>query len=648
MIVLLSVILIAVIIINPGFLKNAFAAAPSQFVTVEGNKFMLAGEEFRFPGTNNYYFHYKPQAMVDDVIEDAARMGLKVIRIWGFMEGRRHDGNVMQPAPGIYDESGFRKLDYAIKKASEEGIKLVIVLTNNWDDFGGMNQYVRWVENAHEHDDFYTNEKIKELYKDYVSYMLNRTNTYTGLKYKDDPTIMTWELANEPRCQSDKTGDTLVEWVTEMSQYIKSIDERHLVAIGDEGFFNRASNTYGYGGYEGVDWDRLIRIPTIDYGTFHLYPDHWGWKDPLEDGIKWIKVHLETAKEVNKPVVLEEYGVRENRNLIYDLWNNAVYKNGGNGSMFWLLTGIDTGSGADAQGLYPNYDGLRVVEGSKTANLLADYAILFSEGKDVRKPGVYFITPVSDKEVNGESTVRVKVVSYKKKVTQVVFSSNQQTFKLNAKGNGYYEGTWDTTREPEGEVVEAVVEAFLEDGSRTGNKILVMVRNAEARYEVGLDFTFEDDLQGWWFAGTYEAEAGNPPVEHSGFNNGSLRANVKWLPDKGWSEFKLARRVRDMSDYIKVSFEIYIPVEGLDESGYLKPFFALNWEKVGLGEFDTKVADARRVIIDNKEYLKLLVSKEYDKRSDKNELEIGLVGSNLGYEGPVYVDNIQLIKKVYN
>ncbi|MDI5787504.1 cellulase family glycosylhydrolase [Bacillus licheniformis] len=66
--------------------------------------------------------------------------------------------------------------------------------------------------------------------------MLNRVNTYNGVKYKDDPAIMAWELANEPRVQSDRTGNTLVEWADEMSEFIKSIDQNHLVAVGDEGF----------------------------------------------------------------------------------------------------------------------------------------------------------------------------------------------------------------------------------------------------------------------------------------------------------------------------------------------------------------------------------------------------------------------------
>ena len=88
-----------------------------------------------------------------------------------------------------------------ICKAGPDGhLKLVIPFTNNWSDFGGMDQYVRWAGGTH-HDDFYTDPMIRGWYKDWIAHLLNRVNTITGVAYKDDPTIMTWELANEPRCE---------------------------------------------------------------------------------------------------------------------------------------------------------------------------------------------------------------------------------------------------------------------------------------------------------------------------------------------------------------------------------------------------------------------------------------------------------------
>ena len=88
---------------------------------------------------------------------------------------------------------------------------------------------------------------MKQWYKDYISHLLNRVNFYTGIAYKDDPTIFAWELANEPRCQGSDPYPTspncdaalITNWVSEISAYIQALDTNHLVGVGDEGFYCR-------------------------------------------------------------------------------------------------------------------------------------------------------------------------------------------------------------------------------------------------------------------------------------------------------------------------------------------------------------------------------------------------------------------------
>jgi mannan endo-1,4-beta-mannosidase len=338
------------------------------FVTRRGPVFVLDEEPFYFAGTNNYYLHYQSHFIIDDVLKDVVAMGLPVLRLWGFLDGQPHNGFVMQPTPGVYPEDGYERFDYTVWRAGQLGIKLVVPLVNNWDDFGGMDQYVSWF-GASSHDDFYTNPAIKNAYKQYVRHFIHRINRYTGIPLLHDATIMTWELANEPRCQSDPSGKTLTAWVHEMSAFIKSLDGIHLVAVGDEGWYNEPGNPdWTRNGSQGVDWKRLVSLPTVDYGTLHLYPDYWG-KDNAWS-LSWIADHIRDGHALGKPVVLEEYGWLDmaTRDDIYRQWTSEVYRLNGNGDQFWILTGLQ-----DDGTLYPNYDGFRVTYPSSTATVIAEH-----------------------------------------------------------------------------------------------------------------------------------------------------------------------------------------------------------------------------------------------------------------------------------
>lgn len=99
-------------------------------------------------GTNNYYMHYKSDAAIDDVLSDASEMGLKTIRIWGFMDGVVVSDYAIKTAmvhfvPGTQAKDTLERLDYTISQAKKKGIHIVLVLTNNRPDFGGIPQYVK-------------------------------------------------------------------------------------------------------------------------------------------------------------------------------------------------------------------------------------------------------------------------------------------------------------------------------------------------------------------------------------------------------------------------------------------------------------------------------------------------------------------------
>lgn len=361
--------------------SSAFPGRPRTFVAVRGGFFTLDNRPFRFAGTNTYYLHQQSHYMIDAALNDAKAMGLSVVRAWAFADGSGQSYTPLQPSPYVYDDDAFDALDYAIWKAGTLGIRLVLPLVNNWSDYGGMSQYVTWflglpddsLGEGVNHDRFYTTTAIKDCYKAWVRHITHRRNPYTGLRYNADPTIMTWQLGNEPRCRSDKSGSTLLGWVQEMSGWIRRQAPRQLVAVGDEGFYGEAGHEdYPYSDYEGARWKDFIALPTIDYGTAHIYAVPWGettanGKDPVAWGTRWIRDHIADAEDAGKPFVLEEYGLvvgsdpavpdEDARLAAYTRWTRTIERAGYSASdQFWILTSrVDDGS------LYPDYDGYRVV-----------------------------------------------------------------------------------------------------------------------------------------------------------------------------------------------------------------------------------------------------------------------------------------------
>lgn len=57
---------------------------------------------------------------------------------------RRWHFPLLQRSPGVFDERVFRGLDWLLAQAAARGLRLLLVLTNYWKDYGGMRQYVAW------------------------------------------------------------------------------------------------------------------------------------------------------------------------------------------------------------------------------------------------------------------------------------------------------------------------------------------------------------------------------------------------------------------------------------------------------------------------------------------------------------------------
>ncbi|XP_072970382.1 mannan endo-1,4-beta-mannosidase 5-like [Typha angustifolia] len=369
------------------------------FVKAQGIRFVLKGQPFLFNGFNSYWMiqfaaDAADRTKVSEVFREAVANGLTVCRTWAFNDGGYR---ALQVSPGVYDEQVFQGLDFMISEAQKNGVRLILSLVNNYKDFGGRSQYVDWAREAGEavnnEDDFYTNPIVKNYYKSHVKSVLTRVNTITKMAYRDDPTIMAWELINEPRCHSDYSGRTINDWVQEMASYTKSIDSKHMLEIGMEGFYcdstTPAKKQFNPPGYQvGTDYIRANLIKDIDFATIHAYPDIWlsGQSDRSQKAfvLRWMWSHWEDARKIHrKPLLLAEFGKskKDPPGDSVDSYLAAVYRGvyglaragGGSmgGSLVWQVM---------AEGMESYHDGYEIIlsQDTSTAGVISRQSRLMS------------------------------------------------------------------------------------------------------------------------------------------------------------------------------------------------------------------------------------------------------------------------------
>ncbi|XP_057971190.1 mannan endo-1,4-beta-mannosidase 6 isoform X2 [Malania oleifera] len=336
-------------------------------VEKKGSQFVVNDQPFYVNGFNTYWLmvfavDQSTRGKVTDVFQQASSVGLTVCRTWAFNDGQ---WQALQKSPGVYDEEVFKALDFVVSEAKKNKIRLILSLTNNWEAYGGKAQYVKWGKAVGliltSDDDFFSDSTLKSYYKAHVKMVLNRVNTITNITYKDDPTIFAWEMMNEPRCVSDPSGNKLQAWIEEMAAYVKSIDRKHLVEIGLEGFYgpstpNRAQfNPNTYATQVGTDFIRNHQALGVDFASVHIYADSWISPNISDAHIQftksWTQAHIEDADNtLGMPVVFAEFGVSAKdpgyNTTFRDKLTGTVYKavldsakkgGSGSGSILWQL-----------------------------------------------------------------------------------------------------------------------------------------------------------------------------------------------------------------------------------------------------------------------------------------------------------------------
>lgn len=314
--------------------------ADAEFVTVRDTQFRLHGKSYHFAGTNLWYGAYLGskgatgnRARLLQELDQLQAIGVNNIRVLGLSEAselKRAVRPAIMTKPGQYDEELLVGLDFFLAELAKRDMKAIVYVSNFWQWSGGMSQYVAWFTgqpvvdpdvtgNWNDFMDnsakFYSIAAAQKAFRDATRMLITRRNTLTGKLYNEDPTIMSWQLGNEPRPGSDASGGKnaaiFTQWVNDTAEFIDKLAPRQLVSSGNEGWMGTAG-------------DRTLFVeshksPHIDYLTFHMWGPNWSWFDPkrlaetydagwtkARDYLNW---HIDTAQQMGKPIVLEEFGM---------------------------------------------------------------------------------------------------------------------------------------------------------------------------------------------------------------------------------------------------------------------------------------------------------------------------------------------------
>jgi len=330
------------LIVSAGALAAASAlpaaSSANRIIRRLGMTFTSGGKPYRIAGTNMWYAAYLGAFNLDRLkreLDRVAALGINNVRILGSSEFSPLKNSVrptFRNRTPHFNETLLRGLDYALAEMGRRNIRTVLYLTNFWEWSGGMMTYLYWTNGrryvnmndpAHPwpefpdmSSEFYGHAAAVRMFDDYVRAVVSRRNSVTGQLYRDDPTILSWQLANEPRPGGSSAAGrnhmkAYLAWIGGTARLIKSIDPNHMVSTGSEG-------TMGC-----IDSEKCVadahRSPSIDYVNAHIWPQNWSWADPKDLAGTWPTVERNTreylarqvaiARTLNKPLVIEEFGM---------------------------------------------------------------------------------------------------------------------------------------------------------------------------------------------------------------------------------------------------------------------------------------------------------------------------------------------------
>lgn len=193
------------------------------------------GVNYTLPFAHAYralgYLGVDRKAAIDKDVYHLSRLGLNAYRIhlWD-VELTDGQGNLLE-------NEHIDLMDYLIAKLKERNIHIVITAQTNFGN-GYPERNIQTGGFSYKYDkcDMHSNPEAIAAQETYLRDLVKHTNPYTGLAYKDDPSIVGFEINNEP-CHSG-TKEEVKAYINRMLKSMSKAGNRKPV------FYNVSHNGY--------------------------------------------------------------------------------------------------------------------------------------------------------------------------------------------------------------------------------------------------------------------------------------------------------------------------------------------------------------------------------------------------------------------
>ncbi|MDQ2915481.1 MAG: fibronectin type III domain-containing protein [Chloroflexota bacterium] len=340
-------------------------AAPvsSSFVTRNGAQLLLDGQPFTFTGVNIYSANsdgscgagFSDAQLLEAFNALASGRRNVVVRAWFFqtLATTKWTG-----------ERDWTRFDRMLALARQTGVHVIATLTDQWGECGdgGISGYktADWYRGGYATRD----EALDTAYggggrwKPYREYAAE-----VAARYKDDPTIMAWQLINEAEVKASKGAgcveaaapapsptagpfpspsptpppivttsfSILRDWAREVVGWVRFGDTNHLISLGTMGG--------GQCGAQYTEYEALHAIPEIDFCEYHDY------SLATMPGDQWngLQFRLDQCANLGKPLFVGETGIKPNdvggtlaaRSALFDAKFSTQFAAGVVGEVMW-------------------------------------------------------------------------------------------------------------------------------------------------------------------------------------------------------------------------------------------------------------------------------------------------------------------------